>query len=206
MRKLALLAALLTAFSAMAFGQTAEEIVDRMNQEVAKGEKLGTSLVFTLKMPIVGEVSSRIKALDDYSRADTQMKGESVILWVHDNTSWAYTSSKNEIVIDNVKKDSQSNNQEDLIKDITDGYNVSLAGETADTWQILCKKSKGNKDKDDPGKMDLVVSKKNYMPVSLKAKVKGITITLHDFSFGVKKEEVTFDPSAYPGVTITDKR
>ncbi|MBQ6253506.1 MAG: hypothetical protein IJK05_02470 [Bacteroidales bacterium] len=206
MRKLALLTALLTAFSAMAFGQTAEEIVDRMNQEMTKGEKQGTSAVFSIRMPIIGEVSSRIKSLGDYSRAETEVKDEKVILWVAKDTSWTYSSAKNEVVIEYVKKNNQTNNGEDLIKDITDGYNVSLAGETADTWQILCKKSKDNKDKDDPGKMDLVVSKKNYAPVSLKAKVKGITITLRDFVWGVNKAEVTFDPSAYPGLTITDKR
>ena len=81
-----------------------------------------------------------------------------------------------------------------------------IVKETADTWQLRCSKSKSNKEKDDPGKMDLVVSKKNYLPVSLTAKVKGITMTLRNFSIGVSKKEVTFNPSEFKGAKITDKR
>ena len=93
-----------------------------------------------------------------------------------------------------------------MLKGITEGYDVSIVKETADSWQLRCDKAKGNKDKDDPAKMDLIVAKKTYLPISLKAKYKGVTVTLRDFSLGVSKKEVTFNPSDYKGVKITDKR
>ena len=206
MKRLALIAAILTAFSAIAAAQTADEIIQRMDQEVNKGDVVGASMIFDMRIPIIGTVSSSMKMLGDLSRADTDVKGEKIILWMDKETSWTYTSSKNEIVIENVKDKQSSNQDDDMLKGITEGYSAKLVGETADTWQILCTKTKENKSKDDPKKMDLVVSKKTYMPVSLTAKVKGFTFIIHDYTLGVQKAEVTFDPSAYPGVKITDKR
>lgn len=54
--------------------------------------------------------------------------------------------------------------------------------------------------------MDLIVSKKTYLPISLNAKASIIKITLSDYVIGVSPEEVAFDPSAFPGVKITDQR
>jgi outer membrane lipoprotein-sorting protein len=53
--------------------------------------------------------------------------------------------------------------------------------------------------------MDLVVSKKNYYPLSLKASMSGMTMTMRDISFDVTEADVTFDPSKYPGVKIIRK-
>ena len=105
-----------------------------------------------------------------------------------------------------MKSGDNSTKEAEMLDDITSGYDVSLVKENGDSWEILCKKSKSNNSKDDPSKMDLVVSRKNYLPVSLKAKVKGITMTLRDFSIGVSKSEVTFNPSAYKDAKIVDKR
>ena len=44
------------------------------------------------------------------------------------------------------------------------------------------------------------------MPVSFKVKMKGVTMNMHDFSFGVTEKEVIFDTANYPGATIEDKR
>jgi hypothetical protein len=44
------------------------------------------------------------------------------------------------------------------------------------------------------------------MPVSLKAKVSGIEITMRNISYGVTEKQVTFNANDYPGVTIEDKR
>ena len=54
--------------------------------------------------------------------------------------------------------------------------------------------------------MDLVVRKSNFYPISLSAKMSGVTMTLRDIDFGVSEAKVTFDPKDYPGVTIIDKR
>lgn len=207
MKKLFLIVVALAAFASLGYAQTADEIIDRMDKELKKGESVGTAVTFDIHIPILGQVSSRIRTLGDRSRADIDAKGEKGIIWVVKDTSWAYTPKDNEIVIELGKKDNGSSQQgNEMLSGITEGYNVSIVKETADSWQLRCDKAKGNKDKDDPAKMDLVVAKKTWLPVSLKAKYKGVTVTLRDFSLGVSRKEVTFNPSDYKGVKITDKR
>ena len=207
MKKLFLIVVALAAFASLGYAQTADEIIDRMDKELKKGESVGTAVTFDIHIPILGQVSSRIRTLGDRSRADIDAKGEKGIIWVVKDTSWAYTPKDNEIVIELGKKDNGSSQQgNEMLTGITEGYNVSIVKETADSWQLRCDKAKGNKDKDDPAKMDLVVAKKTWFPVSLKAKYKGVTVTLRDFSLGVSRKEVTFNPSDYKGVKIIDKR
>lgn len=207
MKKFFLIVVALAAFVSLGYAQTADEIIDRMDKELKKGESVGTAVTFDIHIPILGQVSSRIRTLGDRSRADIDAKGEKGIIWVVKDTSWAYTPKDNEIVIELGKKDNGSSQQgNEMLTGITEGYNVSIVKETADSWQLRCDKAKGNKDKDDPAKMDLVVAKKTWLPVSLKAKYKGVTVTLRDFSLGVSRKEVTFNPSDYKGVKITDKR
>ena len=93
-----------------------------------------------------------------------------------------------------------------MFNDITDGYEVSIKKETADAWHILCKKTKSNPDKDAPKTMELVVRKETYYPVSLNAKLSGLTMTMRDIAFGVTEKQVTFDPKDYPDAKIVDKR
>ena len=207
MKKFFLIVVALAAFVSLGYAQTADEIIDRMDKELKKGESVGTAVTFDIHIPILGQVSSRIRTLGDRSRADIDAKGEKGIIWVVKDTSWAYTPKDNEIVIELGKKDNGSSQQgNEMLTGITEGYNVSIVKETADSWQLRCDKAKGNKDKDDPAKMDLVVAKKTWLPVSLKAKYKGVTVTLRDFSLGVSRKEVTFNPSDYKGVKIIDKR
>ena len=196
----------LVAFASAAYSQTADEIITRMEQELKKGETQGTAITFDIHIPLLGEVSSRIKTLGDFSRADLDAKGEKGIIWVAKDTTWTYSSKDNEIVIETGKSKDSSQDGNEMLNGITEGYDATIVKETADTWQLRCNKSKSNKDKDDPGKMDLVVSKKTYLPVSLTAKVKGITMTLRNFSIGVSKKDVTFNPSEFKGAKITDKR
>ena len=196
----------LVAFASAAYSQTADEIITRMEQELKKGETQGTAITFDIHIPLLGEVSSRIKTLGDFSRADLDAKGEKGIIWVAKDTTWTYSSKDNEIVIETGKSKDSSQDGNEMLNGITEGYDATIVKETADTWQLRCNKSKSNKDKDDPGKMDLVVSKKTYLPVSLTAKVKGITMTLRNFSIGVSKKDVTFNPYEFKGAKITDKR
>lgn len=207
MKKFFLIVVALAAFASLGYAQTADEIVERMDKELKKGESVGTAVTFDIHIPIIGQVSSRIRTLGNRSRADIDAKGEKGIIWVVKDTSWSYSPKDNEIVIELGKKDNGSSQQgNEMLSGITEGYNVTIVKETAESWQLRCDKAKGNKDKDDPAKMDLVVAKKTWLPVSLKAKYKGVTVTLRDFSLGVSRKEVTFNPSDYKGVRIIDKR
>ena len=206
MKRLFFIIVALAAFTSVAYSQTADEIIARMEQELKKGESQGTAITFDIHIPLLGEVSSRIRTLGDFSRADMDAKGEKGIIWVVKDTTWTYSSKDNEIVIETGKKNDSSQDGNEMLNGLTEGYDATIVKETADTWQLRCNKSKSNKDKDNPGKMDLVVSKKTYLPVSLTAKVKGITMTLRDFSIGVSKKDVTFNPSDFKGAKITDKR
>ena len=51
------------------------------------------------------------------------------------------------------------------------------------------------------------MEKGTYLPIQLSARMSLlVTMTLHDISFGVTEEQVTFNPADYPGVKIKDKR
>ena len=134
------------------------------------------------------------------------MMGVDVITWTDGKTSWTYNSKKNEVEISKQKGSSESEGDAEMFNGISKGYDVTIDKETAKTWELLCKKSKSNKDKDAPKKMELVVAKGTYMPVSLKTKISGIGITMRNISFGVTEKQVTFNANEYPGATIVDKR
>lgn len=184
--------------------QTADEIVAKMDEVMEKGETQGLAMTMSMKVPIAGEFGTRIKTLGDLSRADADVKGEKLIIWNDKTTTWTYSSSKNEIVIENRKP--SDNDESNLVKGVTSGYDVSIKSETDKAWTIKCVKSKSNKEKDDPKTMELVVSKKTYMPISLSTKIKIVTVTLKDFAIGVSAAEVKYDPSAFKDAKITDKR
>ena len=198
-----LFAALITATAL--FAQTAEEIVARMDEEMATFEKDGFSMVMDMKIPIMGTFSTQMYTLGKKYKAMLDVKGEKIITWSDGVNDWDYDSSKNEITIKNATS-SDAEDSMDSLNGITEGYNVKLTKETADAWYILCTKSKTNTNKDDPKKMDLVVSKSTYLPISHSVTVKGVKITLHDFVKGVTEEEVTFDPSQFPTAKIVDER
>ncbi len=204
MKRLFLTIIALAAFAAGGFAQTADEILSRMDKEVDRGEKEGTAMTMVMKLPIIGEIYTHMKVLGDKSYAALEGKDKKSYLWYDGDVCWDYTPEDNEIIIRTAKSD--ENSEKDLASGLTEGYKATIVGETADTWKIKCVKTRDNTDKNDPKRMDLVVSKKTYLPVSLVAKVRMVTITLRDYSIGVSPEEVTFDQNAFPGVKITDKR
>jgi hypothetical protein len=63
-----------------------------------------------------------------------------------------------------------------------------------------------NKDKDDPKRIDLAVSKATYLPVYLKTKTEGVSVTMENFKIGVDEAFVSFNPADYPNVKIIDER
>ena len=197
------------AMAAVAVAQTPEEIISRMEAEMAKhDEKEGLAMTLEMKIPILGTFSSRNYTLGDKYRIEVSEDGKQTITWSDGQTDWNYDSEKNQVEIKKheVKEKTETEGDAKMFNGITDGYDVKLDKETSDTWQFLCKRSKSNPDKDAPKKMTLVVAKGTYMPVSLSASVSLMTITMRDLSYGVTEEQVTFNPKNYPTATIVDKR
>lgn len=200
---ISILAALLTATAL--FAQTPEEVIARMDQETARFDTEGFSMVMEMKIPLLGTFSTQMYTLGKKYKAIIEVKGKKAITWSDGVTDWDYDASKNELTITNATSSDAEDSMASL-SGITDGYDVKFKKETADAWHILCTKSKTNTNKDDPKKMDLVVSKATYLPISHSITIKGVTVTLRDFVLGVTEEQVTFDPSQYPDAKIIDKR
>jgi outer membrane lipoprotein-sorting protein len=198
------------ALATNAMAQTAEEIITRMEAEMSKhDESEGTAMTMDMKIIFVGTISSRNYVLGDKMRIEAiNDDGKNFVTWSDGKTEWVYDSEKNEIEITNAKpkEKSETNGDTKLFQDITDGYEVKIDKETATEWHIRCKRSKSNPDKDAPKRMDLVVAKGTYWPVSLSTSVTAATVTMRDFSFGVTEEQVTFNPNEFPNANIIDKR
>ena len=197
------------ALATTAMAQTAEEIVSRMNAEISKhNESEGFAITMDMKIILVGTISSRSYVLGDKMRLEANKDGKDFVTWSDGKTEWSYDSETNEIEITNAKPKEKSDKDSNtkMFKDVTEGYDVRIDKETATEWHIRCKRSKSNPDKDAPKRMDLVVAKGTYWPVSLTTSVTAASVTMRDISFGVTEEQVTFNSKDYPGVTIVDKR
>ena len=195
--------------STAAMAQTAEEIVSRMAAEMSKHkENEGVSMTMDMKIIIIGTVTSRSYVLGDKMRVEANRDGHDFVTWSDGKTEWVYDSGKNEIEIKNArpKEKSESDSDAKMFSGITDGYDVKIDKETATEWHIRCKRSKSNPDKDAPKRMDLVVAKGTYWPVSLTTSVTAATVTMRDISFGVTEDRVTFNPKEFPNAKIVDKR
>ena len=201
-----LFATLLAASTLLA--QTPDEIVAKMNQECDRFDTEGVYMVMDMKLPILGTFSTQMYTLGDKFKGVVNAKGETSIMWSDSITDWDYDVSKNELTITNAKpsEDTEADDNVKVLKNVTEGYDVKLKKETAEAWYFVCTKSKDNTNKDDPKKMDLVVSKTTYLPISTTVKEKGVTVTMRDFAIGVTEEQVTFDPAKYANAKIIDKR
>lgn len=200
---------ILLAMAFPAFAQTPQQILERMAKVWEEHEKEGLVMTVDTKMPIVGTLSVKQYSLGNKTRTETKMLGAQLITWDDGVTEWTYTSNdkKRSISIEDSKQDPSEDSDADLFTNATDdGYDFSIKKETANSWLILCKKNKHNKEKDDPKNIEIEVSKNGYYPLSLKTKMSGITLTMREISFGVKEDFVTFDLKNYPGVKIEDKR
>lgn len=197
------------ALATAAMAQTPEEIVSRMEAEMSKhNESEGFAMTMDVKIFIIGTISSRSYVLGDKMRVEANRDDNTFVTWSDGTTDWTYDSNKNEIEITNAKPREKSETDGDtkLFKGITDGYDIKIDKETATEWHIRCKRSRSNPDKDAPKRMDLVVSKGTYWPVSLSTSMAGASVTMREISFGVTEKQVTFDAKQYPGATIVDKR
>lgn len=201
-----LFAALLAATALWA--QTPEEILARMDQEVARFDKEGVNMIMDIKFPLLGTYSTDMHILGDMYKATLRVKDEMFITWSDGITTWDYDSSDNELTISPAKPEEETDAQSnmEMLDSITEGYDVKLKKETAEAWEFVCTRSKTNPNKDDPKKMNLVISKTTYLPISVSASEKGVRITMRDFAIGVTEEQVRFDPSKYQNAKIVDKR
>ena len=195
-----------TLFAATAlFAQTPQEIIAKMDQETARFDKEGFVMVMDMKISILGTFSSTLYTIGNKNKSITNIKGSTLMTWTDGVTEWVYDGEKNEITIKNATP-SDAAESANTLNGITEGYDVKLKKETADAWYFVCTKSKNNSKKDDPKKMDLVVSKITYLPISHSTTVKGVTVTLRDFAIGVNEADLKFDASLYPTAKIIDKR
>lgn len=194
--------------SVMAFAQTPEEIVSRMEEAMEKHEKEGIVMTMDVKIPILGTMSTKTYMLGDSYKSEGGMMGVKIITWSDGKTNWTYDSKSKELVIEdtNLAKPDENKGDTEMFTGVAEGYDVSIKKETDSAWHILCKKSKDNKEKDDPKTMDLVVAKGTYYPVSIAAKVSGVSVKIYDVAFGVTQKQVTFNKSDYPDAKIVDKR
>ena len=192
-----------------AFAQTPEEIVVEMGKAMEKHEVTdGFAMVMEMKIPILGTFASAVKSWGDKMRMEMDVKGEQVITYIDGDTEWDYNVKEKVIKIkkrDVTKKSKEEENMK-MFQSATEGYDVSISKETDKAWYLRCKKSRSNTNKDDPKNMDLVIAKGTYMPLSLSAKVSGITITMRDLDFNVTEKDVTFNQADYPGVKVVDER
>lgn len=205
---IALITGLAIGFSA--FAQSAEEILARMEKVMEPSSKADAiAMTMEMKIPILGTMGTRVYTYGDKSKMVIEAAGKEGITWMDHKSrvSWNYLKEKNTVTIENMKPDEKSESDDaEMFKGVAEGYDVSIRKETDKCWYIACKKSKTNPNKDDPKNMEIVVAKGTYMPVSLSAKTSGVTMTMKDIDFNVTEADVTFNPSAYPGVTIEDKR
>lgn len=197
------------AFVAVAVAQTPEQIIAQMETELNQKEKSGVIMTVDMKLSIFGTVTTKTYSLGQKTRMENTIMGVDVVTWTDGETTWMYNSKKHEVEInDFTAKSAETDTEGDIgmFNGITEGYDVSIDKEDSEAWYVYCKKSKSNPDKDAPKKMDLVIAKGTYMPISLTTKMDGIKITMRDISFGVTEEQVTFDPAEFPGAQIVDKR
>jgi outer membrane lipoprotein-sorting protein len=207
MKKLITVIAVLL-FALASFAQTPEEIANKMSEAMEKIEDNGLRMTMDIKIPILGTMSTTAWSLGDKMRMEAEVMGHKVVTWMDEDTEWTYESESNTITIKNRDTQKPSSEQENMkmFDSVTDGYDVFLKKETDTAWYLQCKKNKSNTNKDDPKTMDLVVAKDTYYPVSLSAKVQGITVTMRNLDFNVTEKQVTFDKADYPGVRIVDQR
>ena len=77
-----------------AFAQQAEEILSKMEQVMSGNDADGLIMTFEMKIPILGTISSKTKALGDKMRMEVTSMGKVAYSW-HDSaagTSWTWPS------------------------------------------------------------------------------------------------------------------
>jgi hypothetical protein len=197
----------LALLSVAAFAQTPKEIITRMKAIWEEHQNEGVIMTVDTKMPILGTITMKEYILGNRSRTEGKTLGIFATVWDDGVTLYSYTDKTNTVTIKNsTSKSSADGGDEKLFYKVSEGYDLSIKKETADSWLVLCKKTKDNPDENLPDKVEVTVAKGTFFPISLKAKVVGIGITMREISFGVKEDYVTFRMEDYPDADVEDKR
>lgn len=204
MRKLMLMLSVALMSVMTLHAQTTDEIISRMESEFEKHQPEGVVMTMVIKIALVGDIPVNIKTLGD-KYLSTALDG-SIVSWGDGTTTWTYDKQKNELTIDNASAKSDAGDKIGMLDNLTAGYKVKLVKETSQAWYFKCKKLSSNKNKEDIKKMELVVDKETYYPVSMETSGLLASITIKDVSFGVTEDEVIYDPALYSGAKIIDKR
>ena len=187
--------------------QTPEQIVSRMRKQIDTLSKSGVAMTVELKVPILGTQTTRCYLLDKKGCFEIKIKDAQVITWADSLDVWVYNSKENTVEISRHKESKSSKaGRDEMFPEFDKGYDMSIKAENNKNWQLECRKAKTNTDKDAPKTIDLIVAKGTYLPVIMRTKTSGITITMKDISYGVSEKKVTFDMNDYPGVKVVDKR
>ena len=198
--------------SLMAWAQTPHEILEKMSQAMDHDKSVGMAMTMDMKIPILGTYSTRTYTLGDKMRMEVTAKGKKGIVWEDGNIAYSYDASKNTITITEFKAQGGGEFTDDddnglgMALSVTKGYDVKLLRETDEYWEFRCNKRKDNTDKDAPKQIDLSVQKGSYFIREMKTSMKGVSVSMRDFSFDVTEEDVTFDISRYKDAKIVDKR
>ena len=210
MKKILITIAAAWAFALTAMAQTPEEIINGMEAATNRAETEGLSMAMDIKIPILGTQTSTTYILGDKVKTEMTLMKTQYIMYEDETTEWEYDSSKNKITIKSFEKGTSKSSEAEenlsLFDGITQEYDVKLDKETADAWYIRCDKKKTCTEKDAPKRMDLVIAKKDYMPISLSTTISGVKMTIRDVKLGVKEEDVTFNINDFPGAVIEDQR
>lgn len=206
MKKLVFSIVAVFALGIAAFAQTPEEIIANMDKAFEPAESEGMAMTMDVKIPIIGKSTTYVYMIGKKERSETTIMKHKIVTFMTEDTLWEYDTFSNEIKIKDVNPVDIDGSEADLFSGILEGYDVTLKKETDEAWYLLCQKSKDNTEKEDPVKMDLVVSKTTNLPISLSTKVSGVTLTLHDIKIGIDEKFVTFDINDYPDAKIVDER
>ena len=186
--------------------QTPEEIVEKMMAQMDRGNVEGFSMDLNMKMPIVGTIRSHNSVSGDRLKSEVRSKEKNSIVWSDATTKWTLNPATREVTIENKSASDSGNYGVKSFDNLAEGYKLTLKKETEEAWYIVCKKRSSNKNKDDAKKMELTVSKDTYLPICLSTKTLLVSVSIENYALGVTEESVTFDPAAYPGVILIDKR
>ena len=189
-----------------AFAQSTEEIFSRMDEAMEKHVDDGVYMIVDLKIPIVGTTSTETWARGDRFKMSANMLGIDVITWGDGGITRVYNSKTNEIIITDAVASDEPEGDIEMFEDMLDGYDAVLDRETDKAWYFILDKSRDNKEKDAPKRIDVAIAKGTYHPLSLSTRMNGITLRMHDISYGVTEKQVAFNPADYPDATVVDKR
>lgn len=190
------------------WAQTPEEIVQKMSEQMERAESEGFTMDLVMKMPLIGTISSHNLIAGDKMRMESVGRDRKKISWTDKATQWTYDEENGVVTIESKETVAKESKNDDLkaFDSVTRGYDLVLQKETAEAWYILCKKSRDNKEKDDPKKMELAVAKDTYLPIYLRTKQSLVSVSIENITLGVSEEEVTFHAEEFPDVRIEDKR